>query len=175
MTNNNGFWIGLLDLLTPSFTISRNHNQSSAEPFFLDRRGFALFSFSFCDWLLIYDWTTYIVSRKTHRKHIRCPAMGTYEPHRKHLFLYCFNYSALHSNGSYPIVACVFVVAGMCLLSRCPATGLHVTIYFVTVFACNLCIKGTWRRSPLCNTHNLTTDSWRRDRYTCIRTGTVLA
>jgi hypothetical protein len=25
--NNNGFWIGWLDLLTPSFTISLNHNQ----------------------------------------------------------------------------------------------------------------------------------------------------
>jgi hypothetical protein len=27
MTNNNVFWIGWLDLLTPSFTISLNHNQ----------------------------------------------------------------------------------------------------------------------------------------------------
>jgi hypothetical protein len=27
VTNNNGFWIGLLDLLTPSFTITGNHNQ----------------------------------------------------------------------------------------------------------------------------------------------------
>jgi hypothetical protein len=27
MTNNNGFWIGLLDLLTPSFTITLNYNQ----------------------------------------------------------------------------------------------------------------------------------------------------
>jgi hypothetical protein len=25
--NNNGFWIGLLDLLTPFLTIIRNHNQ----------------------------------------------------------------------------------------------------------------------------------------------------
>jgi hypothetical protein len=27
MTNNNGFWIGCLDLLTASFTVSRNRNQ----------------------------------------------------------------------------------------------------------------------------------------------------
>jgi hypothetical protein len=44
----------------------------------------------------------------------------------------------LHSNGSYSVVACVFVAAGMCLLSRClamhvcsvftiPAFGFHVT------------------------------------------------
>jgi hypothetical protein len=26
-TNNNGFWIGWLDLLTPSFAISLNHTQ----------------------------------------------------------------------------------------------------------------------------------------------------
>jgi hypothetical protein len=34
----------------------------------------------------------------------------------------------LHRNGSYPIVACVFVVAGIRLRSRCLAVGLHVTI-----------------------------------------------
>jgi hypothetical protein len=27
VTNDNGFWIGWLDLLTPSFAISLNHNQ----------------------------------------------------------------------------------------------------------------------------------------------------
>jgi hypothetical protein len=47
--------------------------------------------------------------------------MDICEPHRKHLFLYCCIYSALHSNGIYLIVTCVFVVAGMCLPSRCPA------------------------------------------------------
>jgi hypothetical protein len=45
----------------------------------------------------------------------------------------------LHSNGSYSIVACVFVAMGMCLLNNClamdvssdftvPAFGCHVTI-----------------------------------------------
>jgi hypothetical protein len=55
---------------------------------------------------LIRFCSTYIVSTRTHRKYIRCPAMDICEPHRKHFFLYCI-YSALHSNGSYPIVACV--------------------------------------------------------------------
>jgi hypothetical protein len=65
---------------------------------------------------LIYDWTNYIVSRRTHRKHIQYPAMDMCEPHRKHRFLSCCIYSALHRNGSYPIVACVFVVAYCCRL-----------------------------------------------------------
>jgi hypothetical protein len=55
VTNNNGFWSGRLGLLKPSITISLNHNQSSAEPFFLDCRGLAPFSFSFYDSLLIYE------------------------------------------------------------------------------------------------------------------------
>jgi hypothetical protein len=50
------------------------------------------------------------------------------ELHRRHLFLYCCIYSALHINGSYPIVACVFVAAGIFLPSRSLATGLHITI-----------------------------------------------
>jgi hypothetical protein len=45
--------------------------------------------------ILIYCWTTYIDSRRTHRKRIRCSAMDICEPHRKHLFLCCI-YSSLH-------------------------------------------------------------------------------
>jgi hypothetical protein len=112
-------------------TINFNNSKSSAEPFFLDCRGLAPFSFSFYDRLLIYDYTTYIFLRRNHRKHIRFPAVDICKPHRKHLFLYCCIYSALHSNGSYPIVTCIFVVVGMCLQSCCIATGLHVTIYFL--------------------------------------------
>jgi hypothetical protein len=37
--------------------------------------------------------------------------------------------ATLHSNGSYLIVTCVFVAAGMCLPSRCLAVGLHVKIF----------------------------------------------
>jgi hypothetical protein len=70
-----------------------------------------------------------IVSRRIHRKHISCPVMDIFEPHRKHFFLYCCIHSPLRSNGSYPIVFCEFVVAGMCLRSCCPGTGQHVTIF----------------------------------------------
>jgi hypothetical protein len=115
VTNNNGFLIEWLDLLTASFTITRNNNQSSAEPFFLGRRGLAPFSFLFYDALLIYDWTTHVVSRRNHRRH-PFPAMDISEPHRKHRFLFCCIYSALHRNGSYLIFACVFVVTYCCKL-----------------------------------------------------------
>jgi hypothetical protein len=55
-------------------------------------------------------------SRWTRIKHIRFLAMNICEPHRKHRFPYCCIYSALHSNGSYPIVACVFIFAYCCRL-----------------------------------------------------------
>jgi hypothetical protein len=79
-------------------------------------------------------------------ENISCPAMDTCKPHTKLLFLYCI-YSALHGNGSYRIVACVFVVAyclrlylvtgclpriclrGTFLSSRCLAMGICVTIF----------------------------------------------
>jgi hypothetical protein len=85
-------------------------------------------------WFLIYDWTTYsyIVSRRIHRKHIRCPAVDIWEPYRRYLFICCCICSVLHSKGSHPIVACVFVAAGMCLPTRCPATDIYVTIYLVS-------------------------------------------
>jgi hypothetical protein len=88
-------------------TINYNNLQkSSAKFFFLDCRGFAPFSFSFYDRLLIYDWTTYIASRRIHRKH---------------LFLYCCIYSALHSNGINPLVDYASFAAWMCLATHCLA------------------------------------------------------
>jgi hypothetical protein len=36
------------------------------DTFFLDCRGLAPFSFASCDSPLVYDWSTYIVSRQTH-------------------------------------------------------------------------------------------------------------
>jgi hypothetical protein len=41
----------------------------------------------------------------------------------------------LHSNGSYPIVACVFVAAGMCLPSPCLTMGIHVTFFRATYYS----------------------------------------
>jgi hypothetical protein len=54
MTTNE-FWIGWLDLLTASLTISRNHNQ--LQPFFLDFRELAPCSFSFYYSLDCLSWT----------------------------------------------------------------------------------------------------------------------
>jgi hypothetical protein len=105
-----GFWVGWLDLVTPSCMISQSvtmtHSQSSGVPSFLECLGPAPFSFSFCDWLLSFDWTTYIVSRRIHKEHVHRPAMDTCEQHRKHLFLYCCIYSAFHSNGLVRIRCC---------------------------------------------------------------------
>jgi hypothetical protein len=71
-----------------------------------------------------HDSTIYIVSRRIHRKHIPCWTIDLYGPHRKHLFLRCCIYSTLHSNGYYPIVACVF--------GRCLEMSLYVTIFVIT-------------------------------------------
>jgi hypothetical protein len=122
----NGFWIRWLDLLTPSFTISLNHNQSKWFPVNLQPNPSSLSAEDSLHSRSHSAIDDYIVSRRIHRKHIRCPAMDISEPHRRHLFLYCFIYRAFHSNGNYPIVACVFVVAGMCLPSHCPATELSL-------------------------------------------------
>jgi hypothetical protein len=110
-------WI-YLRLLLQSLIITINYKNSqrlSADPVFLECQGLAPILVLVLRLTLIYDWTTYIVWRWTHRRHIHCPAMDICEPHRKHHFLYCI-YSALHRNGSYPIVACVFVVAYRCRL-----------------------------------------------------------
>jgi hypothetical protein len=71
MTNKNGFWIGWLDLLTPPFTISLNHNQlqqltiNDCLRFSSILTGLQLSSiliFFYCDlrmnheWILLYDW-----------------------------------------------------------------------------------------------------------------------
>jgi hypothetical protein len=94
---NNGSWIGWLDLLTVFFSISLNHNQLQ-ELTINDCLRLAPFSFSLIllvsslllwltwfwvtnddwidyrlqyEWIPLYEWTTYIFSRRIHRKHIR--------------------------------------------------------------------------------------------------------
>jgi hypothetical protein len=59
--------------------------------------------------------------------------MDICEPHRKHLFLYCCIYSALHSNGSYPIVACVSVVAG-CVYRVVAQQRVYISQYYLYVY-----------------------------------------
>jgi hypothetical protein len=120
-----GLGLDLLSLLLQSLLITINYNNSQSIssrtllPWLPRTRSILVLVLR----LLIYDWTTYIhVISRTHRKHICCPAMDICEPHRKHLFLCCI-YSTLNSNGSCPIAACVFVVAEMCLATRCLAMG----------------------------------------------------
>jgi hypothetical protein len=136
VTNNNGFWIGWLDLLTASFTVTHNHNQLQELAINLQSNPCSLTvedslhsgSRSTTDF-----WFTtglLIQSRGGSIKNIRCPAMDTWEPHRKHRFLYCYIYSVLHRNGSYPIVACLFVVAYCCRL------------YLATVCLPRICLLG---------------------------------
>jgi hypothetical protein len=93
-------------MIAHSFTITRNHNKSSVEPFLLDRRGIA--PFWFCSVLLIQS------------------RGGTIENTASSVVVFT---APLHSNGSYFIVACVFITAGMCLPSRCLAMSLYVTIW----------------------------------------------
>lgn len=125
-------------------TINCNNSQSSAEPFFLDCRGLVPFSFSFYNWLLIYDRNTYIISRWTHP----LPSNGytcVCEPQRKHCFLCCCIYSALHRNGSYLIVACVSIVAYCCRL-----------YYLATGCLPRICLR-----------RNVFTELLPSNRYTC--------
>jgi hypothetical protein len=56
-----------------------------------------------------------------------------YANHIENLSLYCCIYSVLHSNGSYPTVACVSFAAGMRLLSRFLETA-YMPQYFILTF-----------------------------------------
>jgi hypothetical protein len=94
----------MIGFIGSSFFFNHTHNQSSAETFFLSCQRLVPFSF--------YDWN----ARGEPIENIRFLAMNICEPHRKHCFPYCCIYSALHSNGSYPIVACVFIFAYCCRL-----------------------------------------------------------
>jgi hypothetical protein len=87
----------------PCFTVS-NSRPTFLSPPTSRRATMQVFDLDFTG-LLIIVW------RRTRGKHILYPVLNTREPHRKHIFLYCFIYSALHNNKSYPIVVCVFVVA----------------------------------------------------------------
>jgi hypothetical protein len=100
-TNNNGFWIGWLDLLTISFTISHNqititHNEYSAWPFFRDCRGLSPFLFSVYGWLFSTTDSCYIASGGVTAQKIpllycdhvyhALPSNGGQKDHRKHRF-----------------------------------------------------------------------------------------
>jgi hypothetical protein len=66
VTNNNKFWIGWLDLLTASFTVTHNHNQSSAEDSLHPH------SFSFYDYLQLNCADSYILLAQTTHRYCTC-------------------------------------------------------------------------------------------------------
>jgi hypothetical protein len=59
-------------------------------------------------------WILLVLSRRTHKNTPSSIALFT---------------APSHSNGSYPVVACVFLVTGICLPSRYSATDLHITMW----------------------------------------------
>jgi hypothetical protein len=99
VTNNNGFWIRRLNLLGPSFPITLNHNQLQ-ELIINYCQGLAPLSFSRGGPIE----NTYVDQQWIYMKDI------------EKIILYCYIYSALHSSGSYPILAYVFVAAYCCRL-----------------------------------------------------------
>jgi hypothetical protein len=87
---------------------------------------------------VIAGFSLYNLGSENSTENIHCLAVDICEPHKNtssdtgsiHLFKV-----PLYSNGSYPIVACVFVAAGICLPRRSLAMGLHVKICSLKV--CN--------------------------------------
>jgi hypothetical protein len=120
--------IGFIDTF---FTITFNHkqftithNQSSADPFFLDSRGLSLFPFSlsllwFCSMLLTQSRGSPIGNTSVAQQWI-CAN------HIEHTSCYIGSILAftvpLHNNGSYVIVAC------LCLPTWCVRMCLHVIV-----------------------------------------------
>jgi hypothetical protein len=60
--------------------------------------------------------------------------------YRKRLFLYCCIYIALHSNGSYPIIACVFVVRE-CVYRVVAQQRVLMSQYISLYWPCNCTIR----------------------------------
>jgi hypothetical protein len=114
--------IGFIDTI---FTITPNHNQSSVEHFFLACRGLAPFSFS----LIWFCAVVFILSRGGSIENTSVAQQWIYVNHTENTASSIVAFTAPpHRNGSYTIVVCIFVVAGICLPRRCPTMGLHVTL-----------------------------------------------
>jgi hypothetical protein len=77
-----------------------------------------------------------VISRTQSNSNSSCMRSSLYSLEadgRKHCFLYCCEgvfTAPLHNNGSYSIVAFIFVATGICLPSRCLAMFIHVTVVF---------------------------------------------
>jgi hypothetical protein len=109
-----GFWIRWLDLLT----INCNNSTISLQPWLPRTRPILIL---FYEWLHIYYWTTYIVSRRTHS------AENTSVIVEKCLVpLHSNEHNTDHRKYRSCIVGLAFV--GTCLPSRCLAIGICVTV-----------------------------------------------
>jgi hypothetical protein len=143
VTNNNGFWIGRLDLLTPSFTVTLTQNYNNSQSI-ISRKLLPWLPRTL--WILVlvlaliwFRFVLLILSRGGPIENTSVAQQWIYENHIESTScdagsIFAFT-APLYSNGSYPFVACAFVDAGMCLPSRCPAAGLHITIYTYIVLA----------------------------------------
>jgi hypothetical protein len=109
VTNNNGFWIGWLDLLAASFTITRNHNQLQEVTINLQPNPSSLSDEDRPNLVL---WLT---PRKTRVMGQECDFIGS-----------------LPSNGCPSIVESLTL--GICLPSRCLAMFICVTICLYSEF-----------------------------------------
>jgi hypothetical protein len=130
VVNNNGVWIGWLDLLTPSCTITRNYNnsQSSGELFFLYCRELAPFSFSLWFYSVLYylynleadPWKTSVAQQWIYANHIENTSCDTVSI--LHLQHHCIATEVIRILSAYSL-------SRECLPGRCLEMGLHVTIY----------------------------------------------
>jgi hypothetical protein len=114
------YWQLILQSLV--FTINYK-NTIFSRPFFLDCRGLAPFSFSFYDWLLIYDRTTYTVSRRIHIRSTRCPAMYANHIENTASSVAVFTARCIAREVIRSLLA--YSLPRECLPSRCLATGMN--------------------------------------------------
>jgi hypothetical protein len=120
VTNNNGFWIGRLDLLTPSCTISLNHNQLQ-QLTINDCLRLAPFSFSLSVLILVLPqqlWNSAVLYPlcMDPKENTACIVHKACLPHRC-LAIDLLLFHTFHT----------FASEGMCLTNHCLAMGMART------------------------------------------------
>jgi hypothetical protein len=118
VTNNNGFWIGWLDLLTASSTISRNHNQLQELTINLQPNPSSLTAEDSLH--SRFRSTTVLRSVPSYNSTARTPRRTCVTCQE------CVFTGLLPSNGCPSFVESV--ISGMCLPSRCLAVVICITI-----------------------------------------------
>jgi hypothetical protein len=104
VTNNNGFWIGWLDLLTPSFTLNYNSSQS------ICCRGLAPFSFSCLNTIATSELNS--TTELSERSHVSS------------LYNFGKNWTEITTSNCSFIIAYLFFAAETCLGTRYPTTDI---------------------------------------------------